>query len=74
MKKTDLAMIILIAAVSVLIAYFVTKGILGDAASEPVSVDTIDKIESSVVPPSDTIFNANAINPAVEVQIKPGSQ
>lgn len=67
-------MIVLIAAVSVLIAYFVTKGILGDAASEPVSVDTIDKIESTIVPPSDTIFNPNAINPAVEVQITPGSQ
>ena len=67
-------MIVLIAAVSVLIAYFVTKGILGDAASEPVSVDTIDKIESTIVPPSDTIFNKDAINPAVEVQITPGSQ
>lgn len=67
-------MIVLIAAVSVLIAYFVTKGILGDAASEPVSVDTIDKIESTIVPPSETIFNADAINPAVEVQITPGSQ
>lgn len=34
MKKADIAMIILIAAVSVLVAYFATKAILGDATTQ----------------------------------------
>lgn len=69
MKKTDIAMIILIASVSVLLAYFVATGIFGNVSKESVKVKTIDAINSSVVAPSPTIFNKDAINPAVEVQI-----
>lgn len=74
MKKTDIAMIILIAAVSVMVAYFATKAILGDATTQAVKVQTIDKIDTSVVAPDPAIFNENAINPAVEVQITPKGQ
>lgn len=69
MKKTDLAMIILIASVSVLIAYFVGKSIFGGASTGTVNVKTIDPISSTVEPPDPAIFNANAINPSVQVQI-----
>lgn len=69
MKKTDIAMIILIASVSVLIAYFVTNAILGDNVSEPVEVKTIDAVSSTVGTPNEDIFNSNAINPTVEVII-----
>lgn len=74
MKKTDLAMIILIAAVSVLASYFITRAILGDNASEPVKVDMIDSIDTTVAPVDTDIFNKDAINPAVEIQITPGSE
>lgn len=67
-------MIILIASVSVLIAFFVTRSIFGTSTSEPVQVDTIEKINPSVSEVDTDIFNDNAINPAVEVQIKPGNQ
>ena len=69
MKKTDIAMIVLIASISVLIAFFVAKGIFGDTYNGNVKVKTIDKIDSSIVAPSSDIFNKNAINPAVQVQI-----
>ena len=74
MKKSDIAMIILIASVSVLIAYFVAKGIFGDKANSNQIVKTIDPIDSKIVPPDPAIFNSNAINPAVEVQISGSSQ
>lgn len=74
MKKTDIAMIILIASVSVLIAFFITKSIFGESTNEPVKVDTIEKIDPTLSDVDTTIFNENAINPAVEVQIKPGNQ
>ena len=74
MKKTDIAMIILIATVSVLAAFFGTQAILGDQTSEEVKVKTIDKINATVTEPDKTIFNSQAINPAVEVQITPGNQ
>lgn len=69
MKKTDIAMLILIASVSVLIAFFVAKSIFGDVYTGTAKVKTIDKIDSSIIEPSADIFNKNAINPAVQVQI-----
>ena len=69
MKKTDIAMIILIASVSVLISFFVAKSIFGDVYTGTAKVKTIDKIDSSIVEPSTDVFNKNAINPAVQVQI-----
>jgi hypothetical protein len=74
MKKTDLAMVVLIAAISVAAAYFITQAILGDTASEPESVKTIDAISTDITEPSSEIFNQDAINPTVEVQITPGNQ
>jgi len=69
MKKTDIAMIILIASVSVLISFFVAKSIFGDVYTGTAKVKTIDKIDSSIVEPSADVFNKNAINPAIQVQI-----
>lgn len=74
MKRTDIAMIVLIASVSVLIAFFVTKSLFGESTNEPVQVDTIERIDPTLSEVDATIFNENAINPAVEVQITPGNQ
>ena len=74
MKKTDIAMIILIASVSVLIAFFITRSIFGESTTEAVQVDTIEKIDPTLSEVDADIFNENAINPAVEVQITPGNQ
>lgn len=69
MKKTELATIVLIALISILVAYFVTQSVLGGASNESVKVKSIDRIESTFQDPSTTIFNAQAINPTVEVKI-----
>ena len=67
-------MIILIASVSVLIAFFVTKSLFGGEANQPVNVKVIDRIDPNVGEVDTKVFNDNAINPAVEVQITPGKQ
>jgi len=69
MKKTDIAMIILIATVSVMVTYFVAKSVIGDTYTGNAKVQTIDKIDSTIIDPSPSIFNKDAINPAVQVQI-----
>lgn len=74
MKKTDIAMIILIATVSVMVSFFVVRAIFNNAGSEEVKVKTIEAISSEVIEPDPKIFNENAINPSVEVQIKPSGQ
>jgi len=69
MKRSDLAMILLIASVSALIAYFVASAVFGGLTNSNVKVKTIGPINSTIVAPDPSIFNKNAINPAVEVQI-----
>ena len=69
MKRTDIAMIILIASTSVIIAFFTAQSIFGNVYNGTAKVETIDKIDSSIVAPSPDIFNKDAINPAIRVQI-----
>jgi|AntRauTorckE6833_2_1112554.scaffolds.fasta_scaffold20675_3 hypothetical protein len=69
MKKSDIAMIILIASVSMLIAYFVARAIFGDAYTGNAQVKAAEPISSEVVEPNTEIFNEDAINPAVPVRI-----
>ena len=69
MKKSELAMVVLIAAGSMLVAYFVANGIFGSASTQSVKVPTIQKIDSSFQDPDITVFNGNAINPTVSVSL-----
>jgi len=57
-----------------LIALFLTRSIFGDSANQPVTIKTIEKINPTLGEVDPSIFNDNAINPAVEVQITPGNQ
>lgn len=71
MKKTDIAMIVLIASLSMLVAYFVANSIpaLKGGAGEEVMVKTADEISPDITDPDARIFNNRAINPTVEVTI-----
>ncbi|MNH50525.1 hypothetical protein D3C85_1137360 [compost metagenome] len=70
MKKTDVAMIILIASMSVLVAYFIAGALpIFKSSQEPVDVKTVDEISTAVDQPNPSIFNKDAINPTVEVLI-----
>lgn len=68
MKKTDIAMVVLIAGVGVAIGYLVASNISFLKAPERgMKVQTIREISSDVEKPNPAIFNSNAINPTVEV-------
>ncbi len=70
MKKSDIAMIILIASLSVGVAYLVANALPFLKIDEKgVMVKTIDEIKDEVTPPSDKIFNEDAINPTIETLI-----
>lgn len=68
MKKTDIAMVILIAGVGVAIGYIVASNIsFLKVPKSGAKVQTIREISSNVEKPNPAIFNKNAINPTVEV-------
>lgn len=70
MKKTDIAMIVLIAGFSVLISYLVINSLAqGGFSKQTYEVKTTEPISNEYVKPSSEIFNKDAINPTVQVNI-----
>lgn len=74
MKRGDLAMIVIVAGIGIVLAFFITRAVFGEAISSNVKVKTIDAINSTIEEPNTEIFNENAINPAVEVQVGTADQ
>ena len=63
-------MIILIASISMIVAYFVVKSLpMFQGTNQPKQVSTFEQIKPEVDEPNPDVFNAGAINPTVEVFI-----
>lgn len=73
MKKTDIAMLVLIAGISILVSALTLKSILGDPSEKTRNVQITNEISDSFTEPSKDIFNKEAINPTVQVFIGDGS-
>lgn len=70
MKKTDIAMIVLIASLSAIITYAIIQATpIGKSVNQSTNVKTIDAITSDVDTPDNRIFTNNSINPSVQVTI-----
>lgn len=70
MKKSDIAMIVLIASLSVMVAFLIANSLPFLKPSEKgVKVPTAQKIETETKQPDERVFNTEAINPTVETYI-----
>lgn len=70
MKKSDIAMIILIASVSVMISFVIANQISFLKPPEKgVQIKTAEKITSTVDEPDTKIFRSDAINPTIQTII-----
>lgn len=70
MKKGDIAMIILIATLSVMSAFFIANSIpMLQVSIKGEKVKTVETVTSTVRQPDETIFNTSKINPTVETVI-----
>ena len=74
MKKTDFALVVLIAGFATILAFVLTNVFLGDPNEEKVTVQYMDVISSGIDKPSAELFNALAINPTVETYVGDPSQ
>lgn len=74
MKKSDIAMIILIAGVCALIAFLVANQIPQlKVDTKGSTVKTTEAIDPVVTEPSTEVFNGESINPTVQTVIGGGS-
>ena len=73
MKNSDIAMIVLIASVSVMVAFFTARAIpFFQVDEQNTTVPTIESIPEGIseeIQPSPTVFNDDAINPTVKTII-----
>ncbi len=69
MKKNDIAVLILIASISLVISFFLVKALFGEPKNDQTKVEVAESVSATVVEPSPLIFNKGAINPTVVIQI-----
>ena len=69
MKKTDIALIIIIISMSAGIAYWVASLTIGKSNDKPIVVRTADAINVDEVKVDEAVFSKDAINPTVETTI-----
>lgn len=70
MKKTDIAMIVFIAGIGVLIAYFIAINLsFLKLPEEGLPVQSVEALSAEVKTPNKDIFNSDAINPTVEIVV-----
>jgi len=74
MKKSDVALLILVVSVSIAISFFVGQSLLGKSIAKEVEVETAEPISADIVEPSPSIFNKDALNPTVQITIGGGNQ
>lgn len=74
MKKSEIAMLILIASVSIMVAFTIANAMpfLKIDQSEA-TVPTIEPISAEISDPDPQVFNKEAINPTVKTVIGGGS-
>lgn len=70
MKNTDIALIILVAAISVVASYLLGNAILGDPNDKVETLSYMDPISNNIEQPDIETFNTTAaLNPTVEVYV-----
>lgn len=69
MKKTDIAVLVLIVGFSLIVAYFVGQYVMKTTGRGVAKVEVVSTIEPTVKDPSPAIFNDQAINPTVPVSV-----
>jgi hypothetical protein len=69
MKKSDIALLILIASITLVISFLLVKALFGEPSSDQTKVEKVQAITGSLDKPPTSVFNKDAINPTVVIQI-----
>lgn len=70
MKQKDIAVIILIGAVSAVFSLFISNLIIGTPATEAVEVEVVEPITTEFAELDKRYFNAESVNPTQLIQIQ----
>ena len=68
-KQSDIAMIILVAIISLIAAYFIGGALINSPESRKTEVEIAVPFSATFPEPSKKIFNENSINPTEKIKI-----
>lgn len=69
MKKSDIAILVLIVSITLVISFLLVKALFGEPQSQALKAEKVDPIAATIQEPSPSIFNKDALNPTVVIQI-----
>lgn len=69
MKKNDIALIILIVSIVLVISFLLLKTIFGEPGAKSTQVEKVEPIAETLTQPTTEVFNKDAINPTIVIQI-----
>lgn len=69
MKQKDIALIIIIAAISGIASFFISGAVFAPAKDRQQNVEVVDAITSDFPEPSKDYFNSNSVDPTQLIQI-----
>ncbi len=68
MKQSDIITVGMVAVIGTLIAFFLTNALLDNPDNAQKTIKTIAPLSGTLVQPDAEVFNADALNPTVEVR------
>ncbi|HET9412271.1 MAG TPA: hypothetical protein VFO38_05550 [Candidatus Saccharimonadales bacterium] len=69
MKRNDIALLVLIVSLTLVVSFLAVKAVFGEPEKQAVKVEKIEPISGQITQPTGSIFNRNAINPTIVIQI-----
>jgi hypothetical protein len=72
MKQQDIAVIIVIIFFAGIFSFLVSNKFISPS-DKKLNAEVVEEIQSDLMVPDKTVFNAEAINPTVRIQIAPSS-
>lgn len=72
-KQSDVALLILVASISLLASYFVGNALINSPDNRQADIETVVAISPDFPIPDTSIFNGDAINPTQLIQIGQGN-
>lgn len=69
MKRSDIALLILIASISLVVSFLLIKALFGEPQATQTTVEKVEPISADLMKAPEKVFNADAINPTVVIQI-----
>lgn len=73
MKQKDIALIIVVVAISGALSFFASRFLFATPQSHQMKAETVDPISTDFALPDKTYFNENSIDPTQQVIIGSGS-